>query len=175
VKGKRCVIGLGDCRADDKRRLIEGHCAADANHDGAIVEVEQNRCQATCGNSCQKRSCVNCRVADPDSVGLVIVTEIANIDIVTARRNRTAGGAADGNIVVPGGTIKQGAVTKRCVAVPGSIANEGIGAKPGVAVSRSVVIQRKISDSRVVVAVIIKHHCGRSIGGVSCASGIQDE
>src|SRR5205823_3176948 len=27
-------------------------------------------CQATCGNPCHKRFCVNCRVADSDSVGL---------------------------------------------------------------------------------------------------------
>ena len=102
---KRCVIGLANCCADNKRCLIERHGAADTDHDGAIVVIEQNRCLAACGNSCQKCSCVNCRVADPDSVGFVIVTEIANIDIVTSRRNRTASVAADGDIVVSGSTI----------------------------------------------------------------------
>ena len=84
---------------------------------------------------------MNGRVADADSVGLVIITEISNVDIVTARGNGTASVAADADIVVPGGTINKGTVTKRYVAITSGVANESIGAKPGVAVARSVVIQ----------------------------------
>ena len=82
MESKRCVIGFANCCGGNKGCLIERHGAADTNHDGAIVVVEQNRCQAACGNSRQICSCVNCRVADPNSVGLVIIIEIANMELL---------------------------------------------------------------------------------------------
>src|SRR6266480_4119376 len=59
IDSKRCVIGLADRCADNKRRLIERHGAANAKHHGATVVVEQDRCQTTCGNPCHKRFCVD--------------------------------------------------------------------------------------------------------------------
>src|SRR5438477_10092681 len=79
IDSKRCVIGLADRCADNKRRLIERHGAANANHDGATIVVEQDRCQTTCGNSRHKRFCANCRVADSDSVGLASHTDVGDI------------------------------------------------------------------------------------------------
>ena len=83
---------------------------ANTDHDSASVVVEHYRRQATCRNSCHIRVVMNCRVTDSDRVRLVIITEIGNIDIVTAGRNRTASVAADGDIVVPGSTIKKSAL-----------------------------------------------------------------
>ena len=143
---RKCrVIGLADRCPDNKRCLTERHSTGDANGDAAAVVVEQDRCQAACRNSGDKCLLDNRRVTYPDGVRLVIHAGISNIDIVTARGNRTARITANGDIVVPADTIKEGAVAEGRVAVTAVIAEERVTASRTVAVATGVVLEGAIA------------------------------
>jgi hypothetical protein len=155
-------------------RLIERHDAANAKHDGATVVVELDRCQATCGNSRHKRFCVNCRVADSDSVGLASHTDVGDIILLPVVASLPALQPTD-DIVIAGVIHKEGALTNRYVTITTDVADERITTDGGVAIASVIVIQCEISDTGIIDAGSVEHHRTCSIRGVPRPRRVQDE
>src|SRR5262249_40979598 len=75
-----------------------------------------------CWNGCPTyprdiRICVISVRPDTDCIGLASYTTVANIDIVTARRDIRSGGATQGNIICAALVVEESIGTDSCIGV----------------------------------------------------------